>query len=422
MKTFIGFDEALDLTLSRIALLDSERVPLARATGRILCEDHVAVVDSPSAHTSLKDGYGVLSKDLEGASEARPVRLRVTGKVTAGARGSSALSQGNAVRVTTGAAIPTGADAVLSEEFCRVDGEAVVCMGDARPGRNVLEKGTDVRRGETVGKKGQQLTPPLIGLLASSGLGEVEVYRRPRLTVIATGDEIVAPGAPLEEGKLYASNMMEILSWLSLFRIPAEAELARDLQRDILSAIREHMGEADAFISTGGIWGSERDLMIRVLSELEWQGVYHRVRMGPGKAVAFGLVEGKPFFCLPGGPPSNEMAFLQLALRGILAMTGHKDPPFPVVMARPTETLRGEKTWTQFIHGRLVKEGGEVWVRPDKPKSRLKSMARKEAVIKIPEGCEEVTEGVAVPVQILIPLVQAYDVFSKLGLSGWERG
>jgi molybdopterin molybdotransferase len=241
------------------------------------------------------------------------------------------------------------------------------------------------------------------------------------VAVIATGDEIVAPGKPLPGGKLYASNMVEICSWLSVFGMGALAEVAGDRGGEILSAIRKHLAKADAFVTSGGIWGSERDLMTGVLKELQWKGIYHRVKMGPGKAVAFGLLEGKPFFCLPGGPPSNEMAFLQLALPGILALAGRRAAPFPVLTALLTETVKGDKSWTQFVHARLV-GGEEIRVRPEKLKSRLQSMARKEAIIKIPEGAEVIAEGEEIPVQVLIPLVQPHGIFTKLIMSGSKQG
>lgn len=404
MKTFIGFEEALRSTLSRVPVLEAETVPLERMSGRVLARDLFSKVDNPSADVSLKDGFAVRSDDLP-PSEKGP-SLSVRGAVAAGFAGESTLSRGEAVRIATGAPLPSGSDAVLSEEFADRRGESILCLKRVRPGQNVLKKGADIRAGERAARKGEQLTPALIGLLASAGLREAEVHRAPRVAVIGTGDELTAPGLPLERGRLYASNAVEICAWLSLFKIPFQMDLAGDEEEAVVSILQRRLPDADAFVTSGGVWGSERDLMIQILERLGWEKAYHRVRMGPGKAVAFGLLEGRPFFCLPGGPPSNEMAFLQLALPAILAMQGIRRLPFPTAQARLEEEVRGERSWTQFIHAGLSRKEDALLVRPKPLKSRLQSMARKEALIVIPEGRETLKKTEQITIQLMTPLVQ----------------
>ena len=399
MKTFISFNDALDLTLSTVPIAGIETIPLVRLAGRVLSEDVVSKVDCPSLNTSLKDGYAVISGDITAASAQNPVKLGVIDSITAGSPKEMSLTRGQAIKITTGAPIPGEANAVLPEEFCRPKGDGIACFKTAETGCNILLKGTDIRIGEMVASKGEPLSPALIGLMASAGLGGAPVYKSPCVAVIATGDEVVEPGSPLPEGKLYASNMTEICSWLSLYGFPFRREIVRDSVEDIGAAITRHFPHADAFITTGGAWGSERDLIINVLENMNWQGIYHRVRMGPGKAVGFGLTEKKPFFCLPGGPTSSEMAFLQLALPGLMAMKGYHHPLFSVITGRLTETVRGDQGWTQFVHARIIKGEDHLLVQPLKQKSRLQSMARKEALIIIPEGCGELTEGERINVQ-----------------------
>jgi molybdopterin molybdotransferase len=401
MKTFISFKEAFDLTLANVSVGRTETLALDQLTGKILSADISSEVDCPSSSTSRKDGYAVKSADLSRASAQHPVKLKVVGALTAGDAFRLNIANGQTVRLTTGAALPQGADAVIAEEFCRRTDDGILAHKTAESGRNILERGADIRKGDIIAQKGEKLTPALIGLLASSGLDRAPVCRCPKVAVIATGDEVVAPGEPLAAGKLYASNMIELCAWLSKYRLSYTAALVDDRQADIQAAITDRLPDADVFITSGGAWGSERDLIIKVAEQLQWQGIFHRVRMGPGKPVGFGLIENKPIFILPGGPPSNEMAFLQLALPALLKMKGEPTVTLPVSRARLSETVRGHKAWTDFIHARLAKEKEQLVVRPAKLNSRLKSMARKEALISIPENRDEIRAGELIDIQIL---------------------
>jgi molybdopterin molybdotransferase len=401
MKTYISFKEALKLCLANVPAGEIVHLPLDQLNGKILAEEISSRVDCPSLTTSRKDGYAVISEDVARATDRHPVKLNVIGNLAAGDSANLAISRGQSARVTTGAPLPEGADAVLAEEFCAQNEDIIFAKNTAKRGRNILEAGSDIRRGEKVANKGEVLSPALIGLLASSGFDKAPVYKPPQVAVIATGDEVIAPGHPLTAGKLYASNMVELCAWLSHCGIPYTAKLVDDQKKDIQSAITEQLTRADVFITSGGAWGSERDLIIKVAEHFNWQAIFHRVRMGPGKPVGFGLLDKKPFFVLPGGPPSNEMAFLQLALPVLLKMKGAQGPVFPFVRARLAETVRGHKDWTDFIHARLEKEEDRLIVHPAKLRSRLQSMARKEALITIPEDRDELAAGEIINIQLL---------------------
>lgn len=403
MKRNIGFAEALDLTLERVEPGGAVHLRLAEALGLYLARAVRARVDSPSVSSSRKDGYAVVSADLAGASPARPVRLRLVGSLSAGGEGRLAIHRGEAVRVTTGALLPEGAEAVLSEEYARVAGDELLCTNSAEPGRNIQPAGGDVRAGEEVAAAGSRLTPALLGLIAAAGHAEVPVVAPPRAAVIATGDEVTAPGEPLAAGKLYASNLVEICAWLAAARIPHEAVVVRDDPALIGAAIRERIASADIFLTSGGAWGSEKDLILEVVARMAWEGVYRRVRMGPGKPVGFGRLAGKPFFILPGGPPSNEMAFLQLALPALVRMKGGRPPVFPPQRARLLEPVAGERGWTEFVHARVAEGPEGLGVRPARLASRLRSMAEKQALIVIPEEREALAAGETVAIQRLEP-------------------
>jgi molybdopterin molybdotransferase len=210
----------------------------------------------------------------------------------------------------------------------------------------------------------------------------------------------VEPGAALPEGKLYASNMAEICAWLATLGISFLAERVADERKAIAAVIQRHLHGSDAFITSGGAWQSERDLILSVLADMKWQGIFHRVRMGPGKGTGFGLLEQKPVFCLPGGPPSMEIGLLQLALPGLFAMQAYKRPLFPVASHPLSETIRGTLDWTQFVHARRIERQGQTFIQPLKIKSRLRSMAEKDGLVIVPEGCGQLEGGEIVEIQL----------------------
>ena len=255
MQAFIGFREALALTLSNVSVAESETLPLNELTGKILSEDIVARVDCPSISTSRKDGFAVIATDLTEAGKKNPVTLNIIGSIAAGGASHLKIAKGQTVRITTGAPLPDGADAILSEEFCRQENGKIIAFNTAEVGRNILQQGSDIRQGEMLAGKGERLTPPLIGLLAASGWDTAPVYKHPKVAVIATGDEVVIPGEPLPKGKLYASNMIEICSWLSLMGLDYTTELVPDSRTDIEHAVIKHLPHADVFLTSGGAWG-----------------------------------------------------------------------------------------------------------------------------------------------------------------------
>ena len=397
----IGYSEALHLTLASASALGSETVPLGEAVGRVLADAPRACVDCPSVDASMKDGYAVCSDDIAAASSAVPVRLRLIGSVAAGAEYCGEVVSGSAVRILSGARIPRGADAVVSEEFAKDDGRVVTVVNDAGPGRNILLRGSDVRGGEPLFPEGIALAPAQVGLLAAAGCNEVRVARRPRVAVIATGDEVVAPGQPLREGQLFASNLVTLTAWCASYGMMATVSVVKDdaalIERALLGAAESH----DAVLTSGGAWGGERDLVVRLLDRMGWRKVFHRVKMGPGKAVGFGLLKGKPVFCLPGGPPSNQMAFIQIALPGLLKLGGHARPGLPKIAATLAEGVRAQDDWTQFLDGQFRSAGGDVLFHPYRMASRLQSMASSEGILEIPEGVGEIRRGSRVWVQAL---------------------
>ncbi len=401
MKKNISYNEAYTQTIDNIQALPGETIALVESVGRIPACDHPASVDSPSADSSLKDGFAVLAQDIAQASEEAPVQLQLAGTSAAGGGWHGELQHGQAVRILTGAPVPAGAESILAEEYARVEGQSVLALRSAEPGRNILRRGSDVHKGQVLASQGEPLRPPTVGLLAAGGYAQIEVVRQPRVHILATGDEVVAPGEALGEGKLYASNLVTLAAWCRRYGFSVHTSIAPDEAEPLRAALQHHLAEGDALLTSGGAWSGDRDLTVRMLDELGWQKFYHRVRIGPGKAVGFGLYDGKPVFCLPGGPPSNHMAFLQLALPGLQKLAGWSNPGLPTRLARLEETVRGQIDWTQYIHGRLSKDGSGLHFHPITDASRLQMMSETEAVLAIPEGEEEILAGSMVWVQEL---------------------
>jgi len=415
----IGFEEALAATLAAIEPLQGEEMaPIAGLTGRVVAMDLLAPEDSPAIDISLKDGFAVQSADVVGAAPDRPVRLRLVGQVAAGGVFTGEVSPGETVRILSGAPLPAGADAILAEEFADCEGELVIARADAAPGRNILPRAADLARGQLLIPAGAVLRPAQVGLLAAAGYREAPVRRRPRVGLLATGDELIAPGdepvaAAVREdsrqpgqavsgsSQVFPSNVATMAAWCTHYGLAtSEAVIGDDAA--VLRATLLRMLEAnDVVLTSGGAWTSERDLVASILDELGWRKIYHRVRMGPGKGVGFGLWHGKPVFILPGGPASNQMAFLQLALPGLHRLMGHPHPGLPVRSARLAAPARGQGDWTEFVEGRFSWDGPVLCITPGKGRSRLRSMAACEGYIKVPEGVETLAAGTVVPVQVL---------------------
>jgi len=399
----LGLDEALNLTLDNIAPLESEQVDLLDGLQQAVAQDLCALVDSPSIDASLKDGYAVVSEDVNGARKSSPIVLKLAGAMAAGGQLDVPVRPGTTVRVLTGAKIPPGASAVVAEEFVSVDKEAVIFYKDAEPGRNILPRSSDVAAGQMVVARGNLLIPGLAGLLAAAGHNSIPVVRSPCVAVIATGDEVIAPGRPLAQGQLYASNMTTLAGWCQRYGLQTRLRVIKDDADEIFETITHFNDTTDAIVTSGGAWTGDRDLVALILERLGWRQLFHRIRIGPGKAVGFGLLKGKPVFILPGGPPSNLMGFLQIALPGLLKLAGHRHTGLPTIAVKLEHDLTGRFTdWTQFIYGTLQKGDDLPLFRSLRGKSRLQSMAEAQAVAAIAEGKTMLAAGSIINAQLLV--------------------
>lgn len=404
---YIGYREASELIHSNIKPLGAEEIPLESAIHRMAAQDVAALVNHPSSDVALKDGFAIKASDAAKASAHRPVSLTVIGSAFAGTAFEGEIRPGSAVKVCSGAPIPAGAEAVVPVEFCeKKSKEKVYIRIRAGVGRNILRTAEEVKAGDTVISKGTSLLPGMMGLAAAAGINRLRVCRRPKVAIIGVGDEVVAPGRSLNPGQIYASNLVTLKAWLNSFAITCVTSVSKDNAASIELELEKHLPEVDVILTSGGAWGSERDLVIRTLDALEWQKKFHHVRLGPGKGIAFGIWQNKPVFCLPGGPASNEMAFLQLALPGILHLSGDCRHPLQSISAWLVEDVKGRhKDWTEFRDAVLAKDsGGGHTVGVYRKRSRLQAIAGANSLICIPEGTESLHAGEIIPVQVLFPV------------------
>lgn len=400
----IGLKQALELLKNHVTPLPAEELPLLDASGQILGADLYAKVDSPSVDASLKDGYAVISADIDNASEHNPIVLKQSATVYAGDKNTPHITSGTAVRIFTGAKIPPGALSVVAEEFTRQEDQNVCVMNTAEPGRNILFKGSDIKKGELIAKSATYLTPGLLGLLASAGYNSLPVIKKPSVAIIATGDEVVAPGTPLPEGKLYASNITTLAAWCRRYGFTVKLDIVKDNTTDLENSFNAHHSQCDAIITSGGAWTGDHDLVVKVLEKMGGEKIFHRIRIGPGKATGMVKLRNKPVFILPGGPPSNLMGFLQVALPGLYQLAGKEGSPLFSIAARLSEDLRTKfPDWTQFIYGRLKPSDNDTLplFTPIKKKSRLRSMAEADAIVAISEGETVLSAGQTISAQLL---------------------
>ena len=354
------YDEALRFLLDQARpLSETERLPLERALGRVLAEPVSSLVDVPPWDNSAMDGYAINSRDLG----HEPI-LHVAQRIPAGVAGSE-LQPGTAARIFTGAPIPPGADAVVTQEVCEVLENQVLIKQMPRPGENIRRAGEDMLQGEEILPIGTRLSPQHLGLAASAGVAELSVYRRLRVAVFASGDELVMPGGTLGAGQIYNSNQFTLGGLVE--RLGCEL-IQLGMVEDSLEATCDALGRgaeaADLILTSGGVSVGEEDHVKPAVERLGRLDLW-KIAVRPGKPIAFGQVKGTPFLGAPGNPVSMFVTFAIFARPFILRMQGVSQDYLPMSMKAlaafdkpPTDSR------LEFARGRLeIDERGRALVR-----------------------------------------------------------
>lgn len=402
-------EEAQREMLAAFEPLSVEDVPLTASLGRTLAADVRADIDVPPFANSAMDGYAVRAADLRAGGQ--PVELRVVGEVPAGGVAERPVEAGTAMRIMTGAPMPPGADTVVPFEetdearpdSLRAQGKVRI-LGAPQAGANVRAAGEDLQQGQVVASARTTISPALVGVLASVGAAMVRVFRRPRIAILATGDELVEvdqrPGpGQIRNANGYANAAQVIAAGGEALQLP----IARDTEAEVRARLQAGLDwKADLFLTSGGVSVGDYDVVKKVLHSMgEMQ--FWRVRMKPGKPIAFGHIAGVPLLGLPGNPVSAMVCFELFGRPALLKMQGRADLFKPRVPAIFEGRLRDRADRRQYVRVVVEQRDGEFFARltGEQGSGVLSSMAQADGLMIVPEGMTEIEPGARLDVLML---------------------
>jgi molybdopterin molybdotransferase len=410
--------KAILTSLADLAPLPAERVPLERAAGRALAEDLLAPRSLPPFDSSQMDGYALRAADARG----RGAKLPVAFTVYAGAAPGRALEPGSCARIFTGAPLPAGADCVEMQEEVAQRGGSARFNRPAVAGRFVRQAGSDLRTGEPALRAGAVLGPGAIGLLAALGRMEVAVPRRPRVGILATGDEIAAADRPLEPGQIADSNShLLFAACREAGGEPLLLPIARDTRASLAAALRGAAG-CDLLVCIGGVSVGERDLVRDALAAAGAKLAFWRVAMRPGKPITFGRWDRCAVFGLPGNPASAMVTFELFARPAIRALAGLSGSGRSVLPARLATPQTKDPALTHYLRAETFVDGRTLWVKPlpSQKSGDLTSIVGAEALAVLPKRVARLARGAWIEAILLgeaPPRVQAHRRISLAGVA-----
>jgi molybdopterin molybdotransferase len=391
----IRIEEAQRLVLEHVKPLESERVPIERAAGRVLAEPTVAAVDLPPFASSAMDGYALRAVDTENA----PVVLPVVERIAAGAPARGSLGAGEAMAIATGAVVPDGADAVVPLEVVEEGAAGLRVVAPVEEGANVRARGGDVRLGETVLEPGAVLGPGQVAALAAAGVADVRCAKRPRVGVLVTGSELRSPGEELGPGQIYESNGLLLATALHLAgAVPAQLGVVPDDEEEHRRTIERALLGFDMLVTTGGASVGPHDLVRKVLADLRVDELFWGVAMKPGKPVAVGIRRDHLVFNLPGNPVSVLAGFELLVRPAVNALQGLPDPLPAFRRGTLTSAVRRLGDRDEFLRARVSADGGQPMLEPvpGQESHMIVRSGRASALVWIEAGDGEIPAGAPV--------------------------
>jgi molybdopterin molybdotransferase len=403
----IRFNAALKIILGSVETIASENLRLTSALGRVLAEDIYAGSAIPGFDNSAMDGFAVKSSDTLGASKDRARILEVVEDIKAGGAAKKILKRNQAARIMTGAPIPKGADSVIMVEYTKKTQnrpqELIEIYRQVSPGENIRKKAEDIKKGELVITKGTPLGAAHIGVLASLGRVRIKAARRPRIAILATGDELVDAGARMDPGKIRSSNTYTLYSQvIKCGGIPKNLGIARDNPARLKEKIRQGL-DCDIILTSGGVSVGEFDLVKDVLARIGTKIKFWQVAMRPGKPLVFGNIGKTLIFGLPGNPVSGMISFEVFVRPVLLKMSGQKQDKQKEVEAVLEEDIQKKKGMRYFLRARTRWQAGRYLSRLSGPQGSalLKPMALANSLVILGESQAIFKKGSKVRVRFL---------------------
>ena len=399
----ISVEKALKTILVNFRPLGLEKINILEARKRVIGEDIFAPHNIPSADNSAMDGYAVRHIDTKGATQDKPLQLKIIEDIPAGKVALKKIKKGEAARIMTGAVIPEGADSVIRQEDTKKNGKTVIIYSSIKKGLNIRFAGEDVQKGELVVNKGSAIRPADIGMLAALGKAFISVYQKPRVAIMSTGDELVDIETDPPLGKIINSNSYSLAAQvLECGGIPIMLGISKDKKIDLQKKFKTAL-HADVIISSGGVSVGDFDFVKDVMGEIGNAMHFWQVAMRPGKPLAFGAIESVPLFGLPGNPVSAMVSFEQFVRPSLLKMQGHKKIFRQTAKAVCDQEVQKSAGFKHFIRAVVKKEKDQYIASTTGAQGSgiLKSMVIANALIVMGENETRIKKGSQVTIQLL---------------------
>jgi len=400
----ISVDKALQIVLENTPVLDTVSIPIIGARTMVLAEDLISVDDMPPFDMAMIDGIAVISSDIARALQNAPVSLKLDGEVKVGCPWPERVQSGHAAKIATGAALPGGTDTIVSSEFAVRDStQRVKIYKSERPGENIFAKGGDIASGTIVLIKGKILTAADIGVLAALGKQEVLCHRKPRVSFFASGNDLIAPGQPLQNGKVRAGNTFILQSQLDEYGAEPINLGVIGADSDEVKANIEKARESDLFITCAGSSMDDFDLIKGILQRAGMDLKFWKVAIRPGKPLIFGTFNGIPVFGLPGNYLSSMVILEEFVRPAICKMQGKREVRRTEVYARLEKDIRGGGGMTHFIRAevRITDDGFLALPTGSRTTPSVMPFALANGFIVVPQDINHISEGETVRVQII---------------------
>ncbi len=399
-----SLEDAIKKLDSHIKFTSFEEIQTSTALNRILAEDIVSNVDIPPFNRAAMDGYALKATDTFEASLKNPKKVKLVGKVGVGSSSDLEMDEGEAIRISTGAAIPKGADTVIKIEDTDIKEDTITLFTSLVPGKNISKKGEDILKGKKILDKGIQLKPEHIAILSSSGLTKIKVRGRPKVSVYATGDELIELGNPLEPNKIYNSNTPMISNLVKMYggTVIRESTLKDDKEK-IKEFLLNSVKDSDIVVFTGGTSVGSKDLLPEIVQESATI-LIHGVAMRTGSPILIGYKDKTVIFCLPGTPVAAYIGFLKFVGITIRKMLGclKIDPRTEIFATLKKDVPVSSMGYIHHLRVKIEKIKNEYIAFPIKLKGSgvLSSLTKSDGIVEIPPYQEGLKEGVKVLVKL----------------------